>query len=453
MKNKHLIWFIFIIVIAFAGVFVSSCNKKFDEPPTFQEPNITVTTTIKDLKAIHTVANAIDVILGDKVIAGVVVCDDKSGNYYKQIAIQDASGGLLVRLDASNLYTSFPVGRKVYIKLKGLFISDYGGVCQIGVLDLSTPSSPSLGAIPAALFDNYLLKGSLGNVIIPKVVTVAQLGTSLQDPNQSTLIQLDNFEFSRGDSSTFADPTRVASAVNYSIKSCSGEIITLRNSSYANFSSYKLPRGNGSIYAIASSFGSTKQLTIRDSSDVKFYGARCAVFEEDFETSATGILATAGWKNIAETGNISYTINSFGGTKFAQVSAFSSTNIQPKVTSWLISPAIALTGLLSANLNFQTIDGFNNGATLTVLVSTNYAGSTMPSTATWITLASSTANPTLFSGPTASGYASTWKSASVNLATYIGKTVYIAFKYDGANPSSGTKKTSTWEVDNVKIVR
>ena len=150
---------------------------------------------------------------------------------------------------------------------------------------------------------------------------------------------------------------------------------------------------------------------------------------------------------------MSYTVNSFGGTKFAQVSAFSSTNIQPTVTSWLISPAIALTGLPSANLSFQTIDGFNNGATLTVLVSTNYTGSTTPSTATWTTLASSTANPTLFSGPTASGYASTWKSASVNLATYIGQTVYISFRYDGANPSSGTKKTTTWEVDNVKIAR
>ena len=122
MKNKHLICLSFILAIFFAGVLISSCNKKFDEPPTFQEPNITVTTTIKDLKAIHTISNAIDAILGDKIIAGIVVCDDKSGNYFKQIAIQDATGGLLVRLDASNLYTTFPVGRKVYIKLKGLYI-------------------------------------------------------------------------------------------------------------------------------------------------------------------------------------------------------------------------------------------------------------------------------------------------------------------------------------------
>ena len=453
MKNIYTIWLYSILAIVFVGILVSSCNKKFDEPPTFQEPNIIVTTTIKDLKAIHTVLSAIDAISGDKVIAGIVVCDDKSGNYYKQIAIQDATGGLLVRLDASNLYTTFPVGRKVYVKLKGLYISDYGGVCQIGVLDVSIPSTPALGTIPAALFDNYLVKGSLGNVVTPKVVTVAQLGTTMQDPNQSTLIQLDNFEFSKGDTNTFADPTRVVSAVNYIIKNCSGESITLRNSSYTNFSSYKVPRGNGSIFAIASSFGSTKQLTIRDTSDVKFYGGRCAIFEEDFETSSTGVLATTGWENIAETGNVNYTLNSFGGTKFAQVSAFSSSNIQPKVTSWLISPAIALTGLSSANLNFQTIDGFNNGATFTVLVSTNYTGSATPSTATWTTLASSAANPSLFSGPTSSGYASSWKSASISLATYIAQTVYIGFRYDGANPSSGTKKTSTWEVDNVKVTR
>ena len=454
MKNKHLIWLSAIQAIVFTGVYVSSCNKKFDEPPTFQEPNIIVTTTIKDLKAIHTVSSAIDVIPGDKVIAGIVVCDDKSGNYYKQIAIQDATSGLLVRLDASNLYTSYPIGRKVYIKLKGLYISDYGGVCQIGVLDNSTPSSPALGAIPAALFDTYLFKGSVGNQVIPKVVTVAQLGISMQDAYQSTLIQLENFEFTKGDTAgTYADPTKVISAISYTVKSCSGESIILRNSSYSNFTGIKVAKGNGSLIAIAGAFGSKKQLTIRDTSDVKFYGARCAVFDEDFEASTVGVLATTGWKNIAETGNISYTINSFGGTKFAQVSAFSSTNIQPVVTSWLISPVIALTSLSSANLNFQTIDGFNNGAALTVLISTNYIGSATPSTATWTILASSTTNPNLFSGPTASGYASTWKSATINLAAYIGQSVHIAFKYDGTNPSSGAKKTTTWEVDNMKITK
>ena len=60
-------------------------KKKFDEPPYPTDPNITANTTIKALKATHTVSGAYDLITTDKIIAGVVVADDKSGNLYKNL--------------------------------------------------------------------------------------------------------------------------------------------------------------------------------------------------------------------------------------------------------------------------------------------------------------------------------------------------------------------------------
>ncbi|NBU94161.1 MAG: hypothetical protein EBS18_06470, partial [Actinobacteria bacterium] len=51
--------------------------------------------------------------------------------------------------------------------------------------------------------------------------------------------------------------------------------ITLRTSNYSNFADTKVPAGNGAIVGVYSYFGSTKQLTIRDTSDVRFTNSRC----------------------------------------------------------------------------------------------------------------------------------------------------------------------------------
>ena len=72
--------------ILFAMI-MSSCKKNYEAPPTITDPNIPVTTTIKALKAMHTVSGAFDVINTDIVISGVVIANDKSGNLYKEIYI------------------------------------------------------------------------------------------------------------------------------------------------------------------------------------------------------------------------------------------------------------------------------------------------------------------------------------------------------------------------------
>jgi len=58
--------------------------------------------------------------MGDTTISGVVVGVDRTGNLYKMIIIEDTLGGAIeLYVDKSYLYNDFPVGRKVYVKLKG----------------------------------------------------------------------------------------------------------------------------------------------------------------------------------------------------------------------------------------------------------------------------------------------------------------------------------------------
>jgi hypothetical protein len=277
MKKLSLYWMSCIATLLASIAIVASCNKKFDEPPTFEEPNVNVNCSIRALKSLHTKDN-FEQIMGDTIISGIVVADDKSGNFYKSLVIQDASGGITVRLDGTGLAGNYPVGRRIYIKCKGLYLGDYGGLIQIGGgVDLTDPTRPELSPIASSLFDKYILKGSLGNAVTPRQVSLAQLTTNIQDSFQSTLIQIADCEFAAADTNkTWGDITLATSARNFTIRSCSNSgSIVLRNSSYASYSGQSVPNGNGSLVGIYNIFGSTRQIQVRDTADARFNGARC----------------------------------------------------------------------------------------------------------------------------------------------------------------------------------
>jgi hypothetical protein len=443
--NKIVKLLMAVIIITASGT-LSSCKKTFDNPPGAADPAIVANTSIAALKATHTTSGAYNIITTDVIISGIVVADDKSGNLYKQLYIEDATGGLQILLDANSLYGSYPVGRKIFIKCNGLCISDYNGTMELGI-KATVAGLPSLEGVPANVIDKYVFGGSLNNPVVPHVVTLAQLTTSMQDRYLGTLIQLDGFAFSNLNA-TYSDTSAYKSTVNLDIKNCSGQTVIVRTSAYANFAGEKVAQGRGSIYAIYTTFGTTKQLILRSPDDVKFTDAYACplppgtVFFQDFETigANNGTLSLAGWKNIGETGGVSYQNAVFGSTKCAKITAFGTG--ASTVSSWLITPAISLTGTTAPKLTFLQAAGFATGATvLQVLVSTNYAGSNTPSTSTWTSVYSNTATTP------ASGFGTLASVGNINLSAYIGQTIYIAFKYDGGDPT----KTTTYEFDDVKV--
>jgi hypothetical protein len=458
-----------ILITIAAVTFNSSCKKQFDAPPAYVAPSITANTTIRQLKAMHTVVGKIDNITTDIIIRGIVIGDDKSGNLYKSIVIQDASGGILIRLEGTSLYTSYPIGQEVFIKCNGLFLGDYNNLIQLGGGADLTVTPASLLTLPSALFSQYIVKGSAGNIVVPKSVTVSQLGTSMQDTLQNVLIKLNNFEFAAADTSkTYANATtNPPGTVNFVLKDCSSSSITLRNSGFADFAAIGVPNGNGSIVSIYTVFGSTKQLTIRDTADLQMYGARCGggggvtpppvggtLLSETFESQTVPAAApfnpisVAGWTNLDEVGGRKFESRVFSNNKYAQLSAFGST--QAVVTSWLVTKGIDLGSNTTKTLTFGTSGGFANGATLKVLVSSNFTGTGNP-WATGVTWTDITAGATLCTIPSSGYFSGFTPSGNVSLNSYSG-TIYIAFKYEGADPTgTGSDKTTTWQVDNILV--
>ncbi|MFT4092413.1 MAG: DUF5689 domain-containing protein [Niabella sp.] len=261
-------------------IFITSCNKTFDTPPDNADPDVNVTMSIMELKARYTAIGDFQRIQDDQIISGIVVADDRSGNFYQQVVIQDETGGIPVLLDVSNAYTQYPVGRRIFVKLKGLMLGDYGGTIQVG-MDSSRSDNGrylNLDGIPEALFDQYIIKGSFNNTVTPKVVTPADFTKAINNPLISTLVQMENMEFADADTGkTYADPAKTTSAVNFTISNCSGQNMVLRNSSYARFAGLSVPDGNGTITGIANIYNSTTQIFIRDTADLQFTASRCAV--------------------------------------------------------------------------------------------------------------------------------------------------------------------------------
>ena len=76
---------------------------------------------------------------GKLAISGVVVSSDESGNFYKEIYIQDhpinPAEGIKVMIDRRELHNKYNIGREVYLNISGLFIGEANrgdGVIAIG---------------------------------------------------------------------------------------------------------------------------------------------------------------------------------------------------------------------------------------------------------------------------------------------------------------------------------
>ena len=104
--------------------------------------------------------------------------------------------------------------------------------------------------------------------------------------------------------------------------------------------------------------------------------------------------------------------------------------------SWLVSPAINLTGVSAPTLKFeQAVNYATPQGALSVMISTDYNGEVLQ--ATWTELS-------LSAWPSGSNW--TFVSSTADLTPYIGQNVTIAFKY-----TSTTSAAATWEVKNFVV--
>jgi hypothetical protein len=206
-------------------------------------------------------------------VSGIVTADDRSGNFYKQIVIEDSTGGMTILIDATSLYAKYPIGRKLYIKLQGLYYGKYGGLPQIGS---SPDNSGAITKLSPAKADSAVIKANFPNPLPSHHFSDLSQLKSLNSSMLSRLITIDAVQVQTTDTSkTYAQSYLIASGTNINLEDCSKNKIIMRTSGYASFLNYKVPSGRGSLTAIYTVYNGTPQLVIRDTNDLKFYSDRC----------------------------------------------------------------------------------------------------------------------------------------------------------------------------------
>jgi len=272
---------------------LSSCVKNdFDAPATANvDPDLAVSMSISELQGLAAGTTPV-MITTNEIIAGVVIADDLSGNFYKEVIIQDSTAAIAIQIDQSNFNTLFPIGRRVYVKCKGLVIADDGdGNFQLGITDLQT-----VGRIPSGLVPKYLVGGKWGIPVSPKTVTIANVGN---EPTQ-TLIRLLDVEFISGDAGQPYANAATQQSQNRTIEDCSGNQADLYSSGYANFAGLSTPTGKGTMVAVYKQYSGAPELEIRNAEDVIMNEARCGGGTGD--TVGTGALMTVADVRAAYTG-------------------------------------------------------------------------------------------------------------------------------------------------------
>jgi hypothetical protein len=211
-------------------------------------------------------------VFGDTTIYGIVTADDRSGNFYKQIVIQDSTGGIVVVIDKTYLYNDYPIGRKVYVNLKGLYLANYKGLPEIVY---SVDALGNTTGIPSALVSNYVIKASSGNEVTPVELTMQKLYSN-SSKYLNRLVKIDNMQFTKASTGVqYAQPSTIATGTQLIVQDCSlGASITLYNSGYATFQPAITPNGNGTLSGIFSTYGSSPQFLIRDTFDVRMNNTR-----------------------------------------------------------------------------------------------------------------------------------------------------------------------------------
>ena len=262
---------IFISSIAIVVLFFSAaCLKQtaYAQPVKGNDTDSLI--SIKALRKLHAMGN-FEPITKSMALEATIVANDEHDNLYKSISIQDSSGGILLNLDGSSLYQTYPVGTTIRVRLQNLFLTDYRRMLQI-VASIDTSSGQLLTTgIPVPLFSKFIKVVKENTNVVPMVVSFKNLADSLQ----GRLIKISNVEFSAADTnSTFADKKNKIGA-SRSLKFCTGGTIYLRTSGYADFAGISLPKNNGDIVGIYSVYNYEKQLLLRDTSDILFRSKRC----------------------------------------------------------------------------------------------------------------------------------------------------------------------------------
>lgn len=276
--------FIAMAMMAMAGMMLASCMgdsyadpdmvETIPAPPygnnLLKEKNVV---TIAQLKSDYkTTINGGGYKLIDKpmMIKGYITGNDISGNLYQQVALQDATGAILVDINGGGLYGYLPVGQEILIDLNGLYIGSKGKQAQIGGIYTNLKTGATyVGKMDRPTWQKHfkLLDEPDASNVKAEVFDLSKAtDATYLDENAGKLMTIKGVKFTSANGKTpwaAKDET-----TNQSLKGISSNTVVVRTSGYARFANAILPDGAYDITGIFTRYNNTWQIIIRNTDDL-----------------------------------------------------------------------------------------------------------------------------------------------------------------------------------------
>ena len=271
--------------MAFACLALTACQKDWDDPQTTPYGNSGINDdniiTIAQLKAdypnVFAESDKNAKIERDIKIKGRVTGNDIGSNLYKQFALQDETGAIIVAVNQSGMHGYLAEGQEIVIDLKDLYIGGYRKQPELG----APYNGNSIGRMSKDVWnDHFKILGNI-NSVNPNVVAPVEFNSAFQSDmngNCARLVTIKNVTFADADGQAVFAPQGENNTNRQMIQNGKnlGSNIVVRTSSYADFAAMKLPYDTVTrqplpcnITGIATRYNATWQILIRNTSDIE----------------------------------------------------------------------------------------------------------------------------------------------------------------------------------------
>lgn len=257
-------------------------NPTGDIPPygnnNLEETNVLTIAELKDRYAdAFKAQNDTTRMTDDVQIKARVTGNDISGNIYSYISVDDGTGGLIIAIAQGGLWAYLPVGQEILVSLKDLYIGNnnytpYLGTPYTSFGDDGNPRYTFPSRMNRTLWQEHfkLLEKHDASTVVPVEIDADKLtDNSYLMESIAKLVTVKGVTLTDADGeATFApEEELLGGAVNRKING--NKNFVLRTSNYADFAATVMPQGKVDITGVLTRFGSTWQLIMRTSEDIK----------------------------------------------------------------------------------------------------------------------------------------------------------------------------------------
>ena len=272
-------------IIPFLGILLlfNACvkDRDFDAPEGDCTSDLVANASFSEVKALY--KGELLQIQEDWVIEGYVISSDQAGNFFSVLYFQDSpvnpTQGFQIEIDVRDNHLLFPVGSKIRIKLKGLYLGQSRDVFKLGGT-FAAFGTTLVGRLPALKVPEHIFVACNGlTEISPQTVSIGEIDSTLTN----TLVRFEGMEISEEElDGVFA---LEGEETEHILMDCSDNEITLINSGFSDFQSEGLPQGNGSIQGVLIRENEDFFLVIRDLEDINFNDERCEEVVTEFTST------------------------------------------------------------------------------------------------------------------------------------------------------------------------